>query len=294
MRPMGDTKHMHRLAMTYIDGRRARAEIVVNTYKRVRATLEIFADSYGAREVKNLSRSDIERFLATRGHCAVGTRRNEIAAIRAFCTWLQRQGHIRRDPMIDIANPRLPRRVSRAMNDDAADKLWAALPDKRARAIVALMLEVGLRRVEVSRAQVGDWDRLGRTILVTGKGGHQRLLPIGDHVARVLAEYLVDRGSSNAGALIQQDAAYGNGPLSPPRIGALMRRWMRVAGVKEAAWDGRGCHSLRHTCASRVADVEPDLRVVQYLLGHANLQSTQIYLRAASIAKLREAMERAA
>ena len=70
-----------------------------------------------------------------------------------------------------------------------------------------------------------------------------------------------------------------------------MRGWMAAAGIKQRAYDGRGCHSMRHTKASEVMDAIGDIRAVQQLLGHAHISSSQIYVRPIPMDKLREAME---
>ncbi len=86
----------------------------------------------------------------------------------------------------------------------------------------------------------------------------------------------------------------GRGGISNSRIGQLIRAWMEHAGVKSRAGDGRAAHSLRHTMATDVVAREPDLRVVQQILGHQSLTSTQVYLKHAELPRLRAAMERSA
>lgn len=283
-----DMRVIRRLVALYVRGRVQRHEIMVSTARRTRTVLSFFAASFGARDVAKMGRRDIERWLASRSHLSAGTRRNEMVVVRGFVRWLREEKYLKADPMLGIRSPKVPRSVPRALTDDEARRLVFALPDARARAIVALMIGLGLRREEVVTVQVGDWDRGGKTLRVVGKGGHTRLLPVPEQVATVLELYV----SHSAGPMIRrEDGIHG---ISNSYVGRLMRTWMESAGVKHSPFDGKACHSLRHTLASRVADREPDLRVLQQILGHVSLTSTQIYLRHAEMGKLRAAMEGAA
>jgi site-specific recombinase XerD len=270
----------------HLKGRLDRREVQPITLEAQRCTLRSFAESFGQRIVKNMSQSDIERWMVSRRHVAASTLRKELSDIRVFTHWLQEQGVIKRDPMVHVKSPRVPRSVPRALDRTETEALEAVLPDARARAIVALMLDVGLRRVEVIRLQTGSWNRTDRTLRVVGKGGHERIVPITDEVGRVLGEYV---GGMTWGPMIRRnDRVTG---ITDNYVSRMMRGWMEEAGVKIEAGDGKACHSLRHTCASELADAEPDLRVTQELLGHADLGSTQVYLRHAGLGRIRAAME---
>lgn len=274
------------LAETYVRRRVELREITPSTGRTTRQCLRSFVASYGNRPPGRMGQADIERWMRARQHVAPGTMRLNVQHVRQFVQWLRNEDVIRRDPMRAIRTPKVPRSVPRALPADHVDALMAVLPDARAVAIVMLMLGLGLRVAEVAGLQVGDWDEHGGTITVAGKGGHVRLLPMPERVAEALNRY---RPGRSRGPLIQR--ADGHGGLAPSTIGILMAEWMRAAGVKRAAFDGRSCHALRHTLASGVADVEPDLRVTQQILGHRHLTSTQIYLRGVEADRMRTALE---
>lgn len=280
---------VHRLAGEYVRGRLARREILASTGMRVSTVLRLFGRTFGGRDIAKMGRGDIERWLGSRAHLGAGTLRNEVVIVRGFVKWLRANRHLKADPMILVRSPRVPRSVPRALTDDEARRLWFALPDARARAIVGLMIGIGLRRAEVISLQTGDWDRVAGTLFVVGKGGHERLVPVPTHVGRILDVYVPNL---RAGPMIRRED--GTHAISNSYVGRLMRTWMEAAGIKQSAHDGKACHSLRHTLASRVADAEPDLRVLQQILGHVSLTSTQVYLRHAEMGKLRSALESAA
>ena len=281
---------MARLVLNYVRGRVVRGEIKRNTAARQRSILIAFADAYGRRPVNILGRKHIEQWLEQRQDLSAASRRNEFQAVRQFTRWLTLEKMIKTDPCARMKAPKVPRSVPRAMPATDIDRLLEALPDNRARLIISLMLNMGLRRGEVLSLQTGDYDATARTMTVVGKGGHTRLLPVPDEVAHHLRAYLGERGTSAGPMILKLD---GHGGISDSRMGQLVRGWMEDAGVKHRAGDGRAAHSLRHTLATNVVAVEPDLRVVQQILGHVSLTSTQIYLAAADLPRVRSAMERA-
>lgn len=279
-----------RLVLSYIRGRVARHEIQLNTASRQRSILMAFADSYGKRPINLMGRKHIEQWLEDRRDLAAASRRNEFQAVRQFTRWLLLERHIKSDPCGAIKAPKVPRSVPRAMPEHDVMQLLNVLPDARARVVVSLMLRMGLRRGEVISVQTGDYDPTAGTLTVVGKGGHTRLLPVPADVAHDLRVYAAQHGAT-AGHLIRRSD--GRGGISNSRMGQLVRQWMEDAGVKARPGDGRAAHSLRHTMATNVVNVEPDLRVVQQILGHVSLTSTQVYLQHADLPKMRAAMEHA-
>jgi site-specific recombinase XerD len=286
----GNLTECERLVLSYIRGRVGRREIRLNTAARQRSILLGFAASYGKRPINLLSRKHVERWLEDRQDLAPSSRRNEFQALRQFTRWLVVEHKIKTDPVATMKAPKVPRSVPRALAGDEVDRLLEVLPDARARLVIALMLRLGLRRAEVISLQVGDYDDRARTLTVVGKGGHARLLPVPGDVAGAIHAYMSERGWTNGSLILRAD---GHGGISNSRIGQMVRGWMEDAGVKTRPYDGKAPHALRHTLATNVAAVEPDLRVVQSILGHVSLTSTQIYLRHAELGKVRDAIERA-
>lgn len=277
-------------AYRYVEGRRKRGELARRTADGYLSDLANFADSFGNRPLEQLKRRAVERWQESHGHLAVETRRNMLGRVRMFCRWLVEEEVISRDPTEKIPAIRRPRSTPRAMPTGDVAQLLASCGDRRARVIVALMVECGLRCVEVSRLTMQDFDPAAKTLFVVGKGGHERALPIPSFTFSEIMGYLDEVGVTLGGPLIRASRP-PYGPLAPGTISTYVSRWMVDAGVKRGAYNGRSAHALRHTAASDVLDNGADLRVVQEMLGHAHLSSTAIYLRRASIGQLREAME---
>lgn len=274
---------------TYITGRRNRGEIGKDTARNRRHSLRTLDRSFGTRALDRYTRHAIDRWLETIGHLAPSTRRLHLSAVRGFSAWLVTQGTIATDPTLHVPAISQPRSVPRAMPTAAVGRLLAIAPDRRARAIIMLMVGCGLRCVEVSRLTVADYDPASRSLAVTGKGGHERVLPVPADVWAAVDSYLSEAGV--VGGPMIRSARDGNAGLHAATISSYVSRWMADAGLKTAQRDGRSAHALRHTCASDVLDGGADLRVVQEILGHQHLSTTSIYLRRASVGQMREAME---
>lgn len=283
---MGTLTDLH---VRYLAERIARGEIGARTAKGMRYSLRSFDRSFGARPLGQLKRRAVLRWLEQVGHLSPATRRNHLSAVRGFCRWLVNEGLIGEDPTAGIDRVRQPRSVPRALRHQDLARLFAALPDLRAQLIVTLMLEAGLRCVEVSRLDWEDWDPVAATITVRGKSGHERVLPVTTTLGRVLDAWSAEAGVV-AGPMVRQ-ARRRNQRLSAETVSTYVSRWMSLAGLKRGRWDGVSAHALRHTAASDVLDACQDLRVVQAMLGHQHLATTSIYLRRASLGQMREAME---
>lgn len=211
---------------------------------------------------------------------------SEASIIRGFLI------HVKSPAAQLVPRYKLPRTVPRAQCSQAVESLFQVLPDARAKVIVGLMLWCGLRVGEVATLQVGDLDLRAKTIFVTGKGGHQRLVPMPTKMNHAIKTYLVESGG-RFGPLIRSSQGRQQ-QLSTAYISQLVTGWMRDAGIKTAAYDGVSAHALRHTAASRTLDACSDVTVVQRMLGHQKLATTAVYLRVAAIGDIRKAMEKAA
>lgn len=283
---MGD---LGRLAVIYLYGRVRMGDLTRGSAATHRSTLLSFAATYSDRPVRRLNRRDIERWMEQRGHLMASTRRANISVLRQFTSWLVREGHVVTDPMAQIRSPKQPRTTPRAMPAGDIATVLELVPDSRARAVIALQVGLGLRCIEVSRVRIEDWNRRDQLLRVTGKGGHERELPVPHMVARHLVAYLTEHPAT-VGPLIRSQVN-GYSGIKPATISTLVSGWMSDAGVKLTARDGVSAHALRHTAASDILDECGDLRIVQQVLGHRQLSTTSIYLRRVDLPKMRDAME---
>lgn len=270
-----------------ITGRVKRREITGDTAKNYRSTLASLCASHGRRPVVQLGRRAVERWLETIAHLQPSSRRGHLSRVTTFMRWLRMEGIIGHGALRDLPTIAAPRTVPRALDPSAAAAVLAHCPDRRARAVWALMLWPGLRCIEVSRLRIEDWDRTGHTLFVSGKGGHLRYAPCPPQVERELNSYLTEHPATVGPFIRSYQFAYR--ALTAATISIQTSRVMLDAGVKLAAWDGVGAHSGRHTAAADTLDQSGgDVRLVQAMLGHENLASTMVYLRRVDVARMNE------
>lgn len=209
---------------------------------------------------------------------APGTLRNEHGRLASFLTWLVVTEHVPRHPMAGIKPPPEPRRLPRGLPTEAVSKLLATL-DARGQLIVSLMVQEGLRDEEACNLQVADIDFDNNAMLITGKGGHQRVLPLSEETRGYLRRYLAE-DPVTVGPILRtlKTSSYPGRPLRPDYLSKLVARWMYAAGIKTRPHDGVSSHALRHTCATDMLRAGAHVRDVQAALGHSNLGTTSRYL----------------
>lgn len=272
--------------VSYFEGRIARGELGVSALRTQRNAIRGFVLSFGARPITQLGKPAVLHWLEGLTKFAQSTRRMHVSAVRGWFRYLHEDYGLP-DMRPHLPRVKVPRQVPRAMGRPDVVRLLTALPDTRARAIVGLELYLGLRAVEVSRMNIEDYD--GDSLFIRGKGGHERVLPVGGPCRQVLDAWMYERGTAAGPMFPGQDGTEG---LKPATVSNYMGAWMRAAGVKRKPYDGRSGHTLRHTAATDALRSGVDVRTVQAMLGHANLSSTSWYLRPGDRPDMLKAVER--
>jgi site-specific recombinase XerD len=271
----------------YIQGRLQRQEIVAATAETFEHALRPFALFVGRdRPLNSVARVDVEAWQAAQG-VAPATLRSRLSTVRGFWRHCLVSGLIRSDPTLGIKPPRQPRSVPRTIGDDAIEKMLRSIEDPRQLVVVTLMLEEGLRAIEVSRLELADID-FGAEVLTVrrGKGGHGRVLPLTETCRDAVLAYLAERGRG-AGHLVRsrtEKLSVLDDGLISPTVQLIAGRALARVGIAESG------HALRHTFARRLLEAGASLRDVQTALGHASIATTQIYLPFTGVIELRAYM----
>ena len=211
--------------------------------------------------------------LHTRGLDPTSVAR-KLAAVRSFYRFLVRRGVVARNPARELRGLRPARKLVSFLPTDEAKALVEARAvggsaPARDVAILELLYAAGLRVSELVSLDLAAVDRDARTVRVIGKGRKERIVPYGAAAARALDAYLGPRGAGS-GAVFTN--ARG-GRLSVRSIRDIVGRAADAAGVKRRV----SPHTLRHTFATHLLDAGADLRMIQELLGHSRLSTTQRY-----------------
>ena len=201
-----------------------------------------------------------------------------LSAWRAFYRWLGRHGEIGRNPVDGIRAPKAPRKLPKALAVDQTKALLDAVAEdeleSRDKAMFELFYSSGLRLAELAAIDwPGGLDLTEGEIIVTGKRGKTRCIPVGDLARTALLAWLALRPQIAAAT---EPALFVNrlgGRLSPRSIERRLARWAQKQGLGLHVHP----HMLRHSFASHLLQSSGDLRAVQELLGHAAIGTTQIY-----------------
>jgi len=218
----------------------------------------------------------------------------QVSGLRSFFRYWVTRKRMLRNPLTGIPLPRLPKRLPKFLTESQMRSLLLGpqrLMDNesidpriawRDRLAMELLYGAGLRISELCGMRYGHLDYAGQTARVVGKGGKERVCPIGPVGASVLAHwrknYITD-DSDRAYILAKTNGQ----PLNPREVQLMLKRYLALAELPADITP----HTLRHSYATHLLNAGADLRLVQELLGHANLSTTQVYTHV-SVARLKE------
>lgn len=212
------------------------------------------------------------------------SRARALVAIRSWLKWIAREGLIERDLSNSITLPKLEQRLPKPIEPEELTRLLAALPhesqqEKRDRALVQFLVSTGCRISEALALDRTDFPRSGNRLVVTGKGAKQRSVYLTDDARAALEEYLSTRDDTCMALFINFDRSITDDRLR--RLTAAGARYIVKQIRKQAgAWSFKSPHVARHTAATTLLEVTGgDVRLVQEVLGHANLATLQGYTK---------------
>ena len=285
---------LDRVVQTYLDHLTVERGLAANTltsYRRDLARYQDFCRTRGITDSAEVSESDVAAFLASLRagdpeHPPLGpaSSARALVAVRGLHRFLLRDGQVAADPASSVRPPKLPRRLPKAISVAEVERLIAATEGDRGpralrdRALLELLYGAGARISEAVGLDIDDVDLASGVVLLRGKGGKQRRVPLGRYAVDAVSAYLVrGRAALVVHALRPSHALFVNS-----RGGRLSRQsaWVVIRSAAErAGMDGAHLspHTLRHSFATHLLDGGADVRVVQELLGHASVTTTQVY-----------------
>lgn len=292
----------------YLDHLAVERGLAPNTLASYRRDLRRYLNSLAARGLQSLdavTSPDVSSFLASlrEGDGAhpplgAGSAARAVVAVRGLHRFALREGYATGDPARDVRPPTPPRRLPKALSVSDVERLLAASGAGdtplaiRDRALLEVLYGTGARISEAVGLAVDDVDTDAGVCRLVGKGGKDRLVPVGQYATAALDAYLVRARPGLAG--------HGDGQVGPSRSaaalflnargGRLSRQgaWAVLrAAARRADLTDVSPHTMRHSFATHLLDGGADVRVVQELLGHASVTTTQIYTLV-TVDKLRE------
>jgi integrase/recombinase XerC len=286
------------LLTRYIDALRAEKNLSPFTLRNYANDLRHYFDfldeqDAGVTSVDKLTLRAYLSSLVEEGLASSSVMR-KVSTLRSFYRYLRFEGVIESDPLLGVRGPRRERRLPNFLTQEQIDSLIAAADDDtpqglRDRAILELLYASGLRVSEIAGLDAINADLSERTVRVWGKGSRERVVVMGVPAARAVERYLVDgrprlARRAEAALFLNRDG----GRLSQRGVQVVVRKHALKAGLERRVHP----HLLRHTFATHLLEGGAEIRVVQTLLGHANVNTTQIYTHVTEGAK-RRAIEEA-
>ena len=275
----------------FLDAYWAERNLAPNTVTAYRSDLTRFGEFLEARgsHIERAARVDVLEYLATQADSPPRTIARRLSALRRLYSWMLREARVTENPCERVDAPRLGRPLPGTLSEAEVEALLDA-PDTatpkglRDRTMLELLYATGLRVTELVSLELDQLNLSQGVVRVRGKGGRDRLVPFGEEAQAWLERYL----SSARGELLGPALSRAMFPGRVPRRGAAsgMTRqafWYLIKAHALSAGIGRPIspHTLRHAFATHLLNHGADLRVVQLLLGHRDISTTQIYTHVA-------------
>ena len=250
-----------------------------HTLDAYRRDLQALSDWSATQAVADVGATDTEQLRAfitaeNRRGLSPKSLQRRLSACRSYFSWLLKHGRITASPAATLRAPRAPRKLPQVLDADEASRLVEVPTDAplglRDRALLELFYSSGLRLSELCSLRWHGLDLANGYVTVLGKGGKQRLVPVGTHARKALHAW---RGEQKPAADAPVFPGRGGGPISQRAVQLRMKLLAQQQGLFKHVHP----HMLRHSFASHILESSGDLRGVQELLGHADIATTQIY-----------------
>jgi integrase/recombinase XerD len=258
----------------------------LESYRRDLALYAAWLEEHRGKALLEADKADVLGCLAVRagGGAQARTTARLLSSLRRFYRYAVREGRIGADPTLTVEAPKLPRSLPKTLTETDVESLLAA-PDvgtdlgQRDRAMLEMLYASGLRVSELVGLRVAQASLDMGVVRVLGKGAKERLVPLGEEALEWLQRYLGEARPSLLEGRVTDTlfvTARGEG-MTRQAFWYLVRRHAQAAGIRASL----SPHVLRHAFATHLLNHGADLRVVQMLLGHSDISTTQIYTHVA-------------
>ena len=268
----------------FIDCLRFERRLSKNTivsYQRDLEKYRFFLNSSKIKEILNVSNDQILYFLEflykTQSSSSVS---RVLATLRTFYKYLVRDGKIQKNPFSSIKNPKMPKKILEVLNEQEVKKFLDSIPSSsylelRDKAMFELLYACGMRVSEIVDLKLADIDFDEGLIRFIGKGNKERITPIGDSAKDYLGKYIrtarynLERERKSENIFLNRNGQ----KLTRQGFWKILKKYAGKANVSKNLYP----HLFRHSYATHMLERGADLRIVQELLGHSSISTTQIY-----------------
>jgi integrase/recombinase XerD len=294
-----ETDELGKLLAEHHDWLAVERGLAANTLTAYRRDLRRYADhlrAQGVRDPRGIGEHTVHAYVAhLEGLCgedgrpalAAPTVARALVAVRSFHRFCAREGYLPTDPSEDVGTPRVPQGIPKALDEQQVTALLGTASGNaprrlRDRALLETLYATGIRISEAVGMDLGDLNVDDGLLRVLGKGDKERVVPVGRSARLALTDYLRD-GRLHLRAARPRRTPDSDAVFLNARGGRISRQacWtiVRCAGERAGLHGQLSPHVLRHSCATHMLEHGADLRVVQELLGHATISTTQVYTK---------------
>lgn len=275
---------MERYIEKFINYLKIERDVSQHTLRSYSSDLIMFSNYFDSKGIKEIKYFDLRKYLAhlKTSDYSKSTIARKVSVLRSWFKFLQQDGYIKGNPASSLSTPRIDKKLPKFLSEKEVGSLLEISPetllDYRDKALLEVLYSTGIRVTELVNLDIDDVDFIGGIIKVKGKGSKERLVPIGDKALVSIREYLEERSKNGipTNKSGKKSALFLNKNKS--RISARsVRRIMNKHILRTSRKKDISPHSLRHSFATHMLNRGANLRVVQELLGHKSLSTTQIY-----------------
>lgn len=262
--------------LSYLEVEANYSKNTINSYEN---DLNKFEEYYKSKDLLKITSKDIEKYIQTLSDLAPTTVSHNISSLKTFYSYFLKQGRVSNNPTDGIKSPKLGIHLPTYLTIDEVNKLLdIEVTDafsSRNKAILELMYATGLRISEVISLEFKNIDYDECIIRVMGKGSKERIVPVNDYAIKYLKEYIDNYRPELVKNEINNYIFLNNHGRMLTRQGIfkMIKNYAALKNIKKTI----GPHTLRHTFATHLLENGADLRVIQELLGHSDISTTQIY-----------------
>ncbi len=262
--------------LEYLEIERGLAKNTVLAYRSDLYSLSEFLVKTGLKNISDISRLHLNMYIKNlydKKYTPVSITR-EIASIKGFFKWLSINEIIKHNPALAIEQPKLPKRLPKVLSMKEINELLDSSLTKLQKAVLELLYAAGLRVSELSNIQLNNIDLNAKYIRVLGKGSKERIVPIGKKACLALKDYYEERNF-----LIKKYNLKTKYCFIKENGKKLNRQdvYVFINSLGEKIDKDISPHTIRHSFATHLLENGADLRVVQELLGHSDVSTTQLY-----------------
>ena len=258
--------------LTFLDVEKNYSTETLKEYKYDLEMLDRFIDDKPINEYSTMEIRNFLLHLKRERHYSASSLHRKICSTRSFFKFLRQQQYISQNPAEAIESPKIARSLPKTMTVDEVSRLLNATKNERDRLIVTLLYSTGVRVSELCNINVGDVDVDQDLVhVVRGKGGKDRKIPLPPQVRLILQSYIKSTNSLKSDTPLFRNRSGGR--LTARSIQRIIQKAKHTADISKKVTP----HALRHAFATHLCDNDVSIRVIQELLGHSSLATTQLY-----------------